>query len=1126
MSANIEQIYVANPVTTINNNDLLYIGQAAIADAAITGANLKALFAPAAGSSSIITVGTITSGTWQGTIIAPTYGGTGINNGSNTITIGGNLQFSGAHTFTGTLTADTTVTFPASGTLTAQVQVQQNLFNVGVSAGATDAYTVTLSPVPASYTDGMTVILMASRTNTTVAPTLNVNGLGAIPIVTSAGFPLIGDILLNSIYELVYNVTNNQFTLLNPSVSLASAVHLQSNFYNTAIDTGAANAYVAIVAPNISTIPTTGAVYWVNIANNNTGASTLNLNSSGVKSIVNLQNTALTGGELLAGNWAQFIYDGVNYQLINSSSAGSIPVPVPVTDGGTGLVTAGAPARYVVSTVTGQGGFTTIQAAITQAVSDGASSSIPAVIWIWPGSYTENLTLAAYVSLVGVADSNASGVVVNGSAVYSDTGNIVIENIGFVSTSASPAISFQSVGSAAVDLNNVSINALNGSGLECTSTSTNINYINGYIVAPNTGYCFDIQGGNHFVDSVNSSFNNNASALSAGIISFVNCSLSDAFVLTGSGNLAIYSSNIKSSTVNCFDIGASNAVLISNSYISCSSVDNFFATGTGSLIYGNISNSGSANLINPTLTLTPLVEQHGSLIVNNNISFDGGATTLSANGQIWIGATSGTPVPATLTAGTGVTITNGANSITIAAPGITTPVSPANGGTGLSTSGGPAVYVVSSVSGQGGFTSVQAAINQAVTDGASDANPVAIWIFDGNYTENITLAPGVNLCGAGDPSTPGVNIIGNAVYTATGTVSITNVGFTSANTAAALSFQSAGTAAVHLQSVALNAGGGIGLECTSATTTVEVSIGSITAGAGGRCKNITAGFVEFFAGISTYTDTASTISGGEVRIVSSDLKDAFVVTGGQLELYQVIVLSSPTTALSSINVGTGANAVVINAILGSSAVSGFAVSGTGNLLYSELILIDTAIQFDPGLTIQGLPTYTGQLNVNNNISFDNGATTLSSDGQVWIGSSTGIPVPSTLTAGTGVSITNAANSITISATGSGLTWNGIAGTTQLASANNGYIVQNAAQTTITLPATFAIGDTIIIKGLGAAGWILKANTGQIIQVGQSATSSAGTVTSAANFDVIQVSGLVANTTWSMDYSVSTGFTIA
>lgn len=75
------------------------------------------------GQTSITTLGTIGTGTWQGTIIGPTYGGTGVNNGSNTITLGGNISTaaafttSGANALTLTTTGSTNVTLPTTGTL-------------------------------------------------------------------------------------------------------------------------------------------------------------------------------------------------------------------------------------------------------------------------------------------------------------------------------------------------------------------------------------------------------------------------------------------------------------------------------------------------------------------------------------------------------------------------------------------------------------------------------------------------------------------------------------------------------------------------------------------------------------------------------------------------------------------------------------------------------------------------------------------------------------------------------------------------------------------------------------------------------------------------------------------------
>lgn len=153
-------------------------------------------------------------------------------------------------------------------------------------------------------------------------------------------------------------------------------------------------------------------------------------------------------------------------------------------------------------------------------------------------------------------------------------------------------------------------------------------------------------------------------------------------------------------------------------------------------------------------------------------------------------------------------------------------------------------------------------------------------------------------------------------------------------------------------------------------------------------------------------------------------------------------------------------------------------------------------------------------------------TSAMTNGQLIIGSTGATPATSTLTAGTGVSITNGAGSITISTTGGGLTTSSIAGTTQAAAVNTRYIVANAGQTTITLPTTFAIGDVVIIKGLGAGGWILAAGTATTIRFGSSVTSSAGSLTSANQYDTVYVTGLVANTTWSVDYALSSGLTVA
>ena len=99
------------------------------------------------GQQSITTLGTITTGTWEADIISPEYGGTGVNNGTSTLTLDGNLVTSGAFTTTLTSTGTTSVTLPTSGTLATLANSETltnktiNASDIGVSNPGTGAFT-------------------------------------------------------------------------------------------------------------------------------------------------------------------------------------------------------------------------------------------------------------------------------------------------------------------------------------------------------------------------------------------------------------------------------------------------------------------------------------------------------------------------------------------------------------------------------------------------------------------------------------------------------------------------------------------------------------------------------------------------------------------------------------------------------------------------------------------------------------------------------------------------------------------------------------------------------------------------------------------------------------------------
>jgi hypothetical protein len=111
------------------------------------------------GQTSITTLGTVGTGTWQGGVVAGQYGGTGVANTGKTITLGGNLTTSGAFSTTLTVTGNTTVTLPTTGTL---ATLDQNETFTG-----TKLFTGSLNLGSSGTAHASELITTATNTNTT-----------------------------------------------------------------------------------------------------------------------------------------------------------------------------------------------------------------------------------------------------------------------------------------------------------------------------------------------------------------------------------------------------------------------------------------------------------------------------------------------------------------------------------------------------------------------------------------------------------------------------------------------------------------------------------------------------------------------------------------------------------------------------------------------------------------------------------------------------------------------------------------------------------------------------------------------------------------------------------------------
>jgi hypothetical protein len=209
--------------------------------------------------------------------------------------------------------------------------------------------------------------------------------------------------------------------------------------------------------------------------------------------------------------------------------------------------------------------------------------------------------------------------------------------------------------------------------------------------------------------------------------------------------------------------------------------------------------------------------------------------------------------------------------------------------------------------------------------------------------------------------------------------------------------------------------------------------------------------------------------------------------------------------------GTGASSVGANGTLAQSngsiytfTTATYPSTTTANrLLYSSATNTVTDLATANSATLvtdtSGVPSWTSSM----------------TNGQVLIGSTGATPVPATLTAGPGVSISNGAGSITISGTGSGIGWTEVTGTSQTMAADNGYVSSNPALVTLTLPTTAAFGTAITVLGKGAGGWKIAQGAGQQIHFGSvsSTAGATGYLSSTNQYDSIQLICITANNEW-------------
>jgi hypothetical protein len=152
------------------------------------------------GQASITTLGTVTTGTWNGSVVTGQYGGTGVANTGKTITLGGNLTTTGAFNLTIAVPQSTTYTLPntssetlaglgtaqtftASQTIGGASSVVLNFHNNGSTPVALFSSTVSNS---ITFAGGFTSLSIVPQTVTWATGTM-ITVAGATKIQSNSG---------------------------------------------------------------------------------------------------------------------------------------------------------------------------------------------------------------------------------------------------------------------------------------------------------------------------------------------------------------------------------------------------------------------------------------------------------------------------------------------------------------------------------------------------------------------------------------------------------------------------------------------------------------------------------------------------------------------------------------------------------------------------------------------------------------------------------------------------------------------------------------------------------------------------------------------------------------------------
>lgn len=278
---------------------------------------------------SITALGTVTTGTWHGSVIGSQYGGTGVNNSTRTLTVNtnsGTINFS-ASSKTLTVPLDASVSGTNTGDQTSVTG------NAGTATALQNARTIN-----GTSFDGTGNVTVTAAAGTLTGTTLNSSVVTSS--LTSVGTLTSGSVAAITGGSIVANVSGSNFTTTNTTATditgMSWAIGANETWEFTAdLKVGSSSAAGIKIAVNTPASPTSLSAYVYGQVASNTAFAEEEITGDAT-----LTTTAFNTGGLTTAAVGAFIH--IRGIVVNGSNAGNVFIDI-------GKVTSGTATVYTLS---------------------------------------------------------------------------------------------------------------------------------------------------------------------------------------------------------------------------------------------------------------------------------------------------------------------------------------------------------------------------------------------------------------------------------------------------------------------------------------------------------------------------------------------------------------------------------------------------------------------------------------------------------------------------------------------------------------------------------------------------------------------------------------------------------